>query len=335
MKPCKNIYFEIYSLKNLAIAYKNARKGKSKKEYVQEFERELFLNLTKLQKELKENYYVPLPLKNFIIRDPKTRKISKSHFRDRIVHHALCNIIEPIFDKSFICDSCANRKIKGTSFAIKRFEKFQIKVTNNLTSKGFCFKADIRHYFGEVNRAILLGILKNKIECTKTIKLIEKILNNFGEEKGMPLGNLTSQFFANVYLNELDQFVKHELKVKYYIRYVDDFILLHHSENQLIEWKKEIRIFLNKKLKLELHPDKSKIINLSKGVDFVGFRNFYHYRLLRKRNIKSMKNKINKSRNKDKLVDSFQGWNAYAKGANSFYLRKSFSKKLIKLNQKG
>ena len=149
----------------------------------------------------------------------------------------------------------------------------------------------------------------------------------------MPLGNLTSQFFANVYLNELDQFVKHKLKIKYYIRYVDDFVILHNSNKQLELWKKEIEIFLREKLKLEFHPDKSKIINLSKGIDFVGFRNFYHYKLLRKRNIKNMQRKINLFNynliSYEKLFGIFQGWNAYAKWSNSYKVRKRLIKDII------
>ncbi|MBU2612199.1 MAG: RNA-directed DNA polymerase [Nanoarchaeota archaeon] len=141
------------------------------------------------------------------------------------------------------------------------------------------------------------------------------------DKKGMPLGNLTSQFFANVYLNELDKFVKHKLKGKYYIRYVDDFVLLHKSKEQLTKWRKEIEIFLKEKLKLELHLDKSRIINLSRGVDFVGFRNFYHFKLLRKRNIKNMKRKIllfNEGKiSHDKFFEIFQGWSAYAKWGNT------------------
>tara|TARA_Y100000034_G_scaffold9639_1_gene10271 strand:+ start:1032 stop:1505 length:474 start_codon:yes stop_codon:yes gene_type:complete len=139
--------------------------------------------------------------------------------------------------------------------------------------------------------------------------------------KGMPLGNLTSQFFANVYLNELDQFVKHKLKVKFYIRYVDDFVILHASKKQLEKWRCEIDEFLKEKLKLELHPDKSRITPLSRGIDFIGFRNFYHFKLLRKRNIKNMENKIRQFNKKklsyEKLLDSFQGWQSYAKWANS------------------
>lgn len=148
----------------------------------------------------------------------------------------------------------------------------------------------------------------------------------------MPLGNLTSQFFANIYLNELDQFVKHKLKAKYYIRYVDDFVILHKERRQLEIWKNEIEEFLKEKLKLEFHLDKSRIINLSKGIDFVGFRNFYKYKLLRKRNIKSMERKIlahNTGKlSLNKLYDSLSGWNAYAKWSNCYNLKKKLIKNI-------
>ena len=248
MKIYKNLYQEIYSANNLVLAYKKARKGKTKKNYVKKFEENFHFNIKKLHLELKNKEYAPKPLKSFILRDPKTRKISKSHFRDRIVHHALCNILEPLFDTTFIYDSCANRKEKGSLFAIKRLNKFKNKVTTNKKFEAFCFKADIKHYFREVDCNILVKIIKRKIHDKNVIWLIERILHNYSnplrerereretdtsEYQGMPLGNLTSQFFANVYLNELDYFVKHKLKTKYYIRYVDDFIILHKSKSQL------------------------------------------------------------------------------------------------------
>ncbi len=240
----KSLYEKIYNITNLYIAYKKARKGKTKKAYVIEFEKDLWKNLLKLQEELKNQDYNPKPLKTFILRDPKTRKISKSDFRDRIIHRALIGIVEHIFDKAFIYDSCANRIKKGNLFALKRFDKFKGEVTYNLKNKAFCLKADIKHYFQEVNHEVLIKIIKRKIKDKKVIWLIKKILKNFparkisaGQKifpkKGMPLGNLTSQFFANVYLNDLDYFVKHILKIKYYIRYVDDFIILHNSKKQL------------------------------------------------------------------------------------------------------
>lgn len=332
MKTHKNIYKEIISLKNIILAWKKARKGKTKRDYIIKFEEDVAYNLKTLHDELKSQTYSPKPLGTFILRDPKTRKISKSAFRDRIVHHALCNIIEPIFEKIFIYDNCANRKGKGTLFALKRLDQFTRKVTNNRTSKACCLKADIRHYFQEVDRSILLKLIQKKISCKKTYNLIYLILNNFEGIKGMPLGNLTSQFFANIYLNELDKFVKHKLKAKYYIRYVDDFIILHKSKKQLEILKDEIDNFLKSKLKIELHPDKSRVINLSKGVDFVGFRNFSFHKLLRRRNIGNMKRKINLFNKQeidyDKFIEIFQGWKAYADWSNSHKLIKNLIKKI-------
>jgi retron-type reverse transcriptase len=344
MKTYKNLYLDICSLNNLNLAWRKARKGKTKKDYVIEFERNLLNNLLKLQEELKSLTYKPRPLKTFILRDPKIRKISKSDFRDRIIHHALCNIIEPIFDKMFIYDSCANRKGKGNLRAIERFYSFIRKVSrngkingrfNDNQVKGYCLRADIRHYFQEVNHEILVKTIRRKIQDEKVIWLIEQILANHSvKDKGMPLGNLTSQFFANVYLNELDYFVKHKLKARYFIRYVDDFIILHSSKSWLEVWKKQINDFLNKELKIELHKEKTKIITLSRGIDFVGFRNFYYFRLLKKRNIRKMLSKIYKYKNGEiqhnKLIESFQGWQAYAKWANTYKLRN----RLLKLIDK-
>ena len=325
-------------------AFKKARKGKTKKEYVIKFEKHLSKNLLKLQKELKSLTYKPRPLKTFILRDPKIRKISKSDFRDRIIHHALCNIIEPVIEKIFIYDSYANRKDKGNLKAIERFYSFIKKVSrngkvngcfNDNQVKGYCLKADIKHYFQEVDYEILLRIIKRKIKDENVIWLIKQILSNHvDKEKGMSLGNLTSQFFANVYLNELDYFIKHKLRVKYYIRYVDDFVLLHSSKSQLEVWKKQINEFLKKELKLELHSEKSKIIPLSRGIDFVGFRNFYYYKLLRKRNIRKMLSKIELYKiggvSYDKILESFQGWQAYAKWANTYKLRNRLFRKVVK-----
>lgn len=181
------IYSQIYSLENLHFAWRRARKHKTKKDYVIEFEQNLEENLLKLHEELKNQTYNPQPLVNFIIKDPKTRKISKSAFRDRIVHHAIIRIIEPIFDKGFIYDSCANRIGKGNLFALKRFDLFKRKVTNNLKSEAFCLKADIKHYFEEVNHEVLVEIIKRKIKDEKVITLIWKILERERERRGKAL----------------------------------------------------------------------------------------------------------------------------------------------------
>ena len=348
MRSYNNLYPKIVSEENLYLAFRKSKKGKSSKKYVKQFEKNLEENILKLRTELLLHSYKPKPLKNFTIRDPKTRKISKSDFKDRVIHHALCNVIESIFNRTFIHDSYANRKGKGTIAALQRFDKFKRKVSrngkingwfNNNQVKGYCLKADIKHYFEEVDQEILLKIIKKKIRCPKTIWLINQILNTFNiktKGKGMPLGNLTSQFFANVYLNELDKFVKHKLRAEYYIRYVDDFIILHSSKEQLMNWKKEIDSFLKRELKIELHPDKSKIISLNRPINFVGFRIFYYYRLLKKLNRVSIQKRLDKLHalflnNKmyyDKIYESIQGSFSYMKHANTYKFRKKLTKQI-------
>jgi retron-type reverse transcriptase len=322
------------------LAYKNARKGKTKRRYVKRFERDLQNNLLKIQQELIDQTYIPNKLKVFTLRDPKTRKISKSAFRDRVIHHALCNIIVPILEKPFIYDSCANQIGKGTLKALDRFDFFKRKVSRNNTRKCWVLKADIKHYFEEINHKILVNMMRRKIQDEKVIWLIWQILSNpyrsIGvknkplKKKGMPLGNLTSQFFANLYLNELDQFVKHQLKVKYYIRYVDDFVILHENKEQLKLWKEEINDFIKEKLNIELHPSKSHVLNLNSGISFLGFRIFYHFRLLRKSNMKNFEKKFNQMKilyeqgilNKDKVIEKLEGWLEYASKGNTFKFRK-------------
>jgi RNA-directed DNA polymerase len=334
MQKPQSLYISLCSYDNLYLAYKKARKGKTTKDYVIEFEKNLKNNLLLLCSELLLHSYKPKPLVNFIVRDPKTRRISKSDFRDRIVHHALYNLIEPVFEKSFVYDSFANRIGKGTLKAIKRFDCFKRKASSNNSKTCFTLKADIKKYFENVDHKILINVIKKKIKDRKVLWLIRKILNNSagrGETtKGMPLGNLTSQFFANVYLNELDNFVKHRLKAKYYIRYVDDFVILHSDRNILIQYKEEVNRFLKRRLSIELHPSKSKITTLGNRLLFLGFRVFYHHRLLKRPNLRKMKAnyEILKKDYKDKRIDYdlvydfLEGWISYAKHSNSYKLRK-------------
>ncbi len=316
---------------NLEQAYKNARKHKTLKPYVLEFEENLYEKLSLLKTELLLHSYQPKPLETFILRDPKTRKISKSDFRDRIVHHALCNIIDPILGKSFIHDSYANRLNKGTLKAIERFEYFARKASHNFTRKTYVLKADIRHYFENVDHDILINIITRKIKDAEIIWLIKKILKNHSQNKGMPLGNLTSQFFANVYLNEFDYFVKHQLKAKHYIRYVDDFVILHNSKSVLENWQILIDFFLYDQLALELHPDKSKIVPIYQGIDFLGFKIFPYHRLMKRRNRRKFQRKLrenislfeNKGVDYDCLYNFMEGWIAYARHAYTYKLRQN------------
>ncbi len=340
MKTYKHFYEKVYSRDNLYLAYRKARERKTKKGYVLKFEENLIPNLLDLQEELRENTYRPAPLKTFILRDPKTRKISVSEFRDRIVHHAVCNIIELIFERSFIPDSYANRKGKGTLAAIKRFDYFKRIVSRNGSCvknhpqevRGYMLKADIKHYFESVDHSLLLSILKKKIKDKELLSLISIILKNYLGSfpgKDMPLGNLTSQFLANVYLNELDWFVKQKLKAKYYLRYVDDFVILHRSKAELEKYKKLIGQFLEKYLSLQLHPQKTKIFPLHRGTDFLGVVIFYRHKQIKKKNLIRFNQKYlslskrvkDKESNYDELYDFMEGWIAYTKQANTYRLR--------------
>lgn len=338
----RDLWKELCSYENLYLAYKKARKHKTTKQYVIEFEKNLEDNLLLLRSELLLHCYKPKALVNFIIHDPKTRKISKSDFRDRIIHHALCNIIEPIFDSRFIYDSYANRKGKGTLKAVQRFDYFKRKVSRNNTVSCYILKADIQKYFENIDHEILINIIKKKIRDKKVLWLVYKILANYigkQNKKGMPLGNLTSQFFANVYLNKLDQYVKHKLKVRYYIRYVDDFVIFHSNKNTLVKYENNINQFLKQKLRIGLHPDKSGIIHLKNTLNFLGFRILFYHKLLKKSNIRKMKNKFrilmedySKGRvDYDEVYDFFEGWFAYAKHANTYKLRKKFAKEIEKI----
>lgn len=363
MKRYGNLYPRICSYENLELAFRNARKGKAKKDYVIEFEANLEENLRRLKEELENLAYSPAPMDTFIICDPKTRRISASHFRDRVVHHALINVIGPIFESSFIHDSFANQKGKGTHSAILRFEKFMRKVspswkprTGNRKQKtvrppqrgnrnavvGYALKADIRHYFDTVDQGILLQIIQRRIKDRHVLWLIGKILENHKcavAGKGMALGNLTSQYFANVYLNELDYFVKHDLKAECYIRYVDDFVILHRNREVLETWGQEIDRFLKENLKIELHPEKTAVVPLWNGITLLGFRVFRHCRLLKKSNARRIWGRLERFKEKcdagemsrKDVVRSLNGWLAYAKFANSYNLRKKVAARFNRL----
>jgi len=326
-----DFYSEICTYDNLLKAFKNARDGKTTIDYVIEFEKDLEDNLFQLRNELLFHVYKPKPLKTFILHEPKTRKINKSAFRDRIIHHALCNIIQPIFERSFIFDSYANRKGKGALKAVERFHFFHRKVSKNNALSAYVLKADIKHYFETVDHAIMLTLIQKKIKDQRVIWLIKRIFSNYSASKigkGMPLGNLTSQFFANVYLNELDQFVKHTLRVEYYVRYVDDFVLFHTSRKVLEEYRLKIDAFLRGKLKLELHPDKSRIIPLERGTEFLGLKIFYHYTRIKKKNMQKFYRKLHylyaqyekKEIQYDTIYDFIEGWIAYVKNADTYTL---------------
>ena len=342
MKTYRNLYDKLCSYENLLLAFRKAKKGKTQKLYVIEFESKLEENLLKLQKELIEKIYQPEPIVTVIIRDPKTRKIGKAAFRDRVIHHALVNILHPIFDPTFICDNFASRKKKGHHKALERFDSFIRKITNNGKKLkgikdnnyvgGYALKADIKKYFESVDHEILLRIIREKVKDENVLWLAQQILtyssNSSVKGRGMPLGNYTSQFFANIYLNKFDYFVKHTLRIKYYLRYVDDFVILHKDKERLERYKRYIDEYLNT-LGLRLHSTKSRIIPLHEGVPLLGFRVFYHYRLLKESSIRQLKRNLRIWRKDyiqgisyDIIAARLSGWLAHAEHGDTYKFRK-------------
>lgn len=282
-----------------------------------------------MHSELKNKTYQHSDYTSFCITDPKSRHIHKACVRDRIVHHAIYRVLYPIFNPIFVDDSYSCRNKKGTHKAVKRLEKFSRIVSKNYTKPCWTLKCDIKKYFSSVNHQVLYDLIKRNLKDKQVLWLISEIISSFHSEiqrerervkRGVPIGNLTSQLFANIYLNELDQFVKHRLKVKFYLRYCDDFVIL---ENDLVELEKlipEIKYFLYSKLKLELHPNKIIIRKLNQGIDFLGYVVLPHYRVLRTKTKRRMLKKANEG--------NMQSYLGLIKHCSSYGLRqKLLSKK--------
>ncbi len=278
-------YQKIISLENLFTAWQEFLPGKKKKQDVQEFGARLTDNILQLHGELANFSYIHGPYKAFNISDPKPRNIHKASVRDRILHHAIYRKLYPFFDRVFITNSYSCRNGKGTHKAIGQFKKFYLQASKNNTRTVWVLKCDIRKFFASIDHKTLLGILMAYIPDENILWLIKQVIKSFhfgADDKGLPLGNLTSQLFCNVYMNEFDQFVKHRLKVKFYIRYADDFVFLSGSKEDLMFLVPKVSKFLEGDLKLSLHPDKVFIKTFASGVDFLGWVHFPHHRVLRK-----------------------------------------------------
>lgn len=286
------------------MAWKEFRRGKRKKFEVQQFEFNLEDNLFQLHQELQLKNYQPLPYVSFRIQDPKLRHIHKANIRDRVLHQALFRILYSIFDKGFIFDSYSSRLNKGTHKGIDRLKTFLRKCSKNNRKNIFVLKCDISKFFDSIDHQILLDLIKKKIFDSTTIWLIEKIVKSFEKlpGRGLPLGNVTSQLFANVYLNELDQFIKHKLKIKYYLRYCDDFVILGEDRNHFAEIIEKMNCFLNQNLKIKLHPKKIIIRKYHQGIDFLGYVTRPYYRVLRTKTRSRLLRRVN-----EKNLSSYLG----------------------------
>jgi len=288
MKIYKNIFNEIISPENIFLAWDKFKSDKSNRQDVQQFEWRLEENIFKLHRDLKYKRYKHGAYSSFYIHDPKQRLIHKATIRDRILHHAVFNVVNPIFETTFIPDSFSCRIGKGTHKGVDALSNTLRKISANGFKQCFALKCDIKKFFDTVDHSMLLSIVRKRIKDRDAIVLLEEIIKSFSSrsstlfnQKGLPIGNLTSQLFANIYLNEFDQFIKHELKIKNYIRYTDDFVIVSRDRQYLENLIVSIRKFLFDRLALELHPKKVTIKKFSQGVDFLGYIALPHYRLLR------------------------------------------------------
>jgi len=333
-----NIYRNIITPENIFQCWEEFLVGKKKKKDVLIFERNLEDNLFGLYHELKEKMYMPGDYSGFYVRDPKLRLIHKAAVADRVVHHIVCRELERIFEPSFYAHSYSCRKNKGTHKGVLAFYSLARKASKNNTKTCWVLKCDVKKFFASINQQILLEILKRKIKDDDYIGLLRKIIDSFhsdrttdiSNKKGIPIGNLTSQYFANVYLNDLDQFVKQKLKVKYYVRYADDFVILSCDKLYLENLLPSIQLFLKEKLDLIVHPDKIFFKKFSSGVDFLGYIIFPHYILprtkTRRRLFRKIKLKIEEYKSGEitieKLNQTIQSYLGYLSHANSYKLRR-------------
>jgi len=343
------MYTEITSWNNLILAYQKASIGKRGQANVAAFEHRLEDNLLLLQRELKAKTYRPGAYVNFVIHEPKRRIISAAPFRDRVVHHALCNLIEPPFERSFITDSYANRVGKGTQRALDRCQSY-------IRRYRYVLQCDVRQFFPSVDHAVLKELLAQKIGDPSTLELIARIMDSgagilrkaydmhyFPDDdllaatrpRGLPVGNLTSQFWANCYLNPFDHFVKRELRCSAYLRFVDDFLLFSDDKATLLLWKKKIEKRLSR-FRLTIHAG-AHAKPTTEGVPFLGFILYPQRRRVKRRKAVYYQRRLVKLVARyadgmisfDELSASVQGWINHVRYANTVGLRKSMLTSIV------
>lgn len=336
------MFDELTSWANLLLAFHKAARGKRGQANVARFEHRLEANLLRLQEELRSGTYRPGGYHSFFVHEPKRRKISAAPFRDRVVHHALCNLIEPLFEPAFVEGSFANRKGKGTHRALDQCQQLARRYP-------FFLQLDVRQFFPSIDHEILLARLARRIRDPQVLELARSILESGdgvlaaeyeqvyfpGDDlfaalrpRGLPIGNLTSQFWANVYLDSLDHCVKRRLRCRGYLRYVDDFLLFAGSKQELWGWKRAIETHLES-LRLKLHPG-AHPRPVTEGIPFLGFVTYPDRRELKRRKgihyrrrLKRLVAQARRMGNPAKALASLQGWEAHCRHGNTVGLLES------------
>jgi len=339
----RNLFDAIASFPALMEAARRAARGKRAKPGAAAFLANLEKEVLRLERQLQDGSYRPGRYKTIEIFDPKHRIVSAAPFPDRVVHHAFCAVCEPLFERGFIGDSYANRTGKGTHRAIARYEKFRNRYRHVL-------RCDIYRYFPAIDHAILKRDIRRRIACERTLALADLIIDNsnpqepvhvyypgdglftpFERRRGLPIGNLTSQFFANVYLDSLDHFCKEVLRAKGYLRYVDDFALFHDDPVQLEDWRRRIARFLEGR-RLRLHPRKTRVVATSEAATFLGLVLLPGgWRRLPEDNVRRFRNRLRGLRarwragrvTREEVEHRIGAWVAHAEHANTWRLRQS------------
>ncbi|MHC5718196.1 MAG: reverse transcriptase domain-containing protein, partial [Nostoc sp.] len=325
---------------NILLASRQAQKGKRFRDNILEFNYHLETELIRLHKQLTDKAYQPGAYRTFHLTNPKSRLISAAPYRDRVIHHALCNIIVPIFERTFIADSYANRLGFGTHRALNKFTHFA-------RNSRYVLQCDIKKYFPTIDHIILKELLRRKIKCPDTLWLIDTLIENSNEQeividyfpgddlltpvtrrRGLPIGNLTSQFFANIYLNSFDHFVKEQLKIFKYVRYVDDFALFSDDRELLADARLAIEEYLAQ-LRLKIHPIKSQLFETKIGATFLGFRIFSNIIRVRNSNLHQARRRLKRLQTdyaqgkieREKVNQSIQSWFAHLEHGDTWRLR--------------
>ena len=340
MKRYGQLFDQIVAFENLLAAARQAQKGKRYSEPALRFNANLDRELLRLRDELTAQTYRPGAYRTFDIYEPKHRMISAAPYRDRVAHHALCNVIAPIFERTFIRDSYANRVGFGTHRALRRFKEFA-------RSSRYVLQCDVKKYFPSIDHAILKTLIRPKIKCDKTLWLIDLIIDGSNPQepvcdyfsgddlltlcerrRGLPIGNLTSQFFANIYLNPFDHFVKESLRIENYVRYVDDFALFDDHRARLAEARRRIETYLAT-LRLTIHPIKSQLFETRQGANFLGFRVFPYKTRVRSENLRRARRRLrdqqgayaSRSLTQTALTQSVRSWIAHLEHGDTWRLR--------------
>jgi len=269
MRSEKNLLAKVIAFDNLHRAFGGASHGKRDRPEVREFEYHLETRLFEIRDELAAGEYAWGPFHRFWVNDPKRREIRAAPFRDRVVHHALFNVLDPIFRRGFIADSYACIPGRGTHRAVERYRAF----VRARAGRGYRLQGDVKRYFASVDHAVLLGRLERRVGDGRLLNLLGTLVTHGAERPGcgIPIGSLTSQLFANVYLDALDHFVKERLRVRHYLRYMDDFLLLASDRREARDRLGQVREFLTEQLRLELNPRRVSVAPISEPCDLLGY----------------------------------------------------------------